>query len=372
MLKRLVQVSFIVAVIMVTAVVAVNLKHKGTATDPYRAFSVFAKVYNIVKARYVEPVDESFLMEGAFRGAVESVFDQNSYIPAGLMGKLQERLTRSGSVGIRVIKRNGYAQVVHVVPDSEAARQGITPGTIIQKINGQYTWDLPLFAIRALLKGTVDEAVTITYYAMEKGEDVDIDLHFAEITEPPFREIRLGETDALQVLAFSPELLKRASELATEQNRLVLDLRYCQDDHYTDMLRLAAAIRGKQALATKRRKNDSETLTASPGDVHMPVPVVLLTSSYTMNAADVLANLLQGQENVTLMGTPTSGKAFSSEVFELENRAYVELATVFYEPSQKDGRKPDIRSYIDDSELAPKLESFFKELKETDDSKTAA
>ncbi len=372
MLKRLIQVSLIAAVVMVTAVVAVNLKHKGTATDPYRAFSVFAKVYNIVKARYVEPVDESFLMEGAFRGAVESVFDQNSYIPDGLMGKLQERLTRSGSVGIRVIKRNGYAQVVHVVPDSEADRQGIIPGTIIQKINGQYTWDLPLFAIRALLKGSVGETLTVTYYAMEKGEDVDTDLHFAEISEPPFREIRLGTTDVLQVLAFSPELLKRAGDMASQQGKLVLDLRYTQDDHYTDMLRLAAAIKGKQALATQRRKNDSEALTASPGDVRIPVPVVLLTSSYTMNAADVLANLLQGQENVTLMGTPTSGKAFSCELFELENGAYVELATVFYEPSEKDGRKPDIRSYIDDSELAPKLESFFKELKETDDSKTAA
>lgn len=372
MLKRLIQFTFVFTVIMVTAVVAVNLKHKGTAADPYRAFSVFAKVYNIVKARYVEPVDESFLMEGAFRGAVESVFDQNSYVPGRLMDQLQERLTRTGSVGMRVIKRNGYAQVVHVMPDSESDRKGLTPGTIIQKINGQYSWDLPLFAIRALLRGEPGDTVTVTYYEMEKGEDVDAELSFTEVSEPPFRDIRLGETDVLQVLVFGPKLLEHAASMAAEQGRLVLDLRYAQDDNYHEMLRLAAAIRGEQTLATRRRKDDSETLSASPGKVRIGVPVVLLTSSYTMNAADVLVNLLHENDTVTQMGSPTSGKAFASELFELENGAYVELATVFYEPSRKDGLKPDIRSYIDDSELAPKLESFFKELKEADGTETAA
>jgi len=360
MMKRFAQVAFVGAVILVTAVVAVNLKEKGKASDPYADFSVFAKVYNVILARYVEPVDESFLMEGAYRGAVESVFDQNSYIPAKMMENLEPRLMMTGRIGIDVIKRGGYAQVVHVFPGSEAESKGIEPGTILQQINGQYTWDLPLFAIRALLKGNPGDPVDITYYEMTRGEDVDESFRYEELPSPSAAIVDVDGVEALRVHSFSPETMTKASEFSASHGYLILDLRYTQDKHYQEMLNICAALSGQPVEATRRRKEGNQTM-KSADMKPLGVPVYLLTSSFTMNAADVMGNLLSGHKDIKVVGGRLSGKAFESELFQLQDGAYVEMATTLYAPCVEDGLKPDVRSFIDDSEIADTLRDLLKQ-----------
>ena len=358
-MKRFAQVTFIVAVILVTTVIGVNLKERGKKADPFRDFSVFAKVYNIVLARYVEPVEDAFLMEGAYRGAVESVFDQNSYIPARMMENLEPRLKEPARVGIDIIKRGGYAQVVHVAPDSEADRKGLEAGTVLQQINGQYTWDLSLFAIKALLRGKAGETVTLTYYEMGRGEDVDETFSYEEIHQPEASLVDIEAYKALRIHRFGPDTVQTVREFMDANGHLILDLRFTQDAGYADMLTLAATLAGEELTATRKRKDGNENLTAKPAD---PItgPVFILTAGFTMNAADTLANLVKGKPGITLVGGRTSGKAFEMELFQLEDGAFVEMATTFYMPTTENGLKPDIRSFIDDSEIAQELKKLLE------------
>ncbi|NOZ13132.1 MAG: PDZ domain-containing protein [Acidobacteria bacterium] len=375
MLKRLVQLTMILTVVAIAAAVGISNRQKKQA-DAYNAFGIFAKVYNIVKARYVEPVNEERAMEGAYRGAVESVFDQNSYIPADIMAKIQPRLAEKGRVGIRVIKRGGYAQVVHVEPGSEAEKAGIVAGTILQKINGKYTWDLSLFAIKAMLKGPVGKPVNLTYYSMDQGKDVEHSFRYTELAPPASSIYKVEEYKAFRIESFSDDVVDQFNRYAVTGKPALLDLRYTQDDHYRNMLKLAAFIIGKKVTVTARRRDAVKTFTARPveGVPGLCVPhLFVLTSGFTMNAGAVMANLLKGQPGVILVGTRTSGKAFDSQVLKLDDGAYVELATVFYRPLLKKGIKPDVRSYIDDSEISSKIENILKkESHKADGNKTAA
>jgi len=356
MLKKLVQLAVVIGIALVLVTVAARSGKKETPKqDPYRYFKTFAKVYDIVLARYVEEVNQAHLMEGAYRGAVESVFDQNSYIPAAIMDRLNERLTEKGRIGIQVAKRGGYAQVIHVVPGSQADREGLTAGTIIQKINGKYTWDLSLFAIRAMLNGPVGEPVTLTYYVMETGEDVDREFQYEVLPPDVSAPASLEDIPILRVQSFGPETLRQARAFAAEHDRVILDLRYNQSRNYSDMMTLAAAVLNRKVTVTMRRRDVIRTLEAGPKQP-LAKPVVVLTSSFTMNAGEVFANLVKGQDGVTLMGGRTSGKAFDMELFQLPGGAFVEMATVLYEPTGGEkGIRPDIRSYIDDSEIATEL-----------------
>ena len=375
MLKRLVQLVVIVTAVAIAVAVGISNQAKKKA-DAYDAFGVFARVYNIVKARYVEPVDGARLMEGAYRGAVESVFDQNSYIPADIMAKIKPRLADKGRVGIRVVKRGGYAQVVHVEPGSEAEKAGIVAGTIIQKINGKYTWDLSLFSIKAMLIGPVGKPVKLTFYSMDKGKDVDHEFKYQLLNPKAVSVNKVEKLAAFRVESFSGDVVEQFQQYIATAKPVILDLRYTQGRNYQNMLTLAAFILGKEVTVTARRKGEKKIISARPG-VKTPVfnhsRLFVLTSGFTMNAGAVLANLLKGQPGITLVGTRTSDKAFDSEVLKLDDGAFVELATVFYSPITKKGLKPDVRSYIDDSEVADKINSLLKkDTRKADGNKKAA
>ncbi|NOY23766.1 MAG: PDZ domain-containing protein [Acidobacteria bacterium] len=375
MLKRLVQLTVILTVVAIATAVGISNREKKQA-DAYDAFGVFARVYNIVKARYVEPVDEARIMEGAYRGAVESVFDQNSYIPADIMARIRPRLAEKGRVGIRVIKRGGYAQVVHVEPGSEIEKAGIVAGTIIQKINGKYTWDLSLFSINAMLMGQVGKPVNLTYYSMDKGKDEDHIFQYQELNPDATSVCPVEKLSAFRIESFSIDVANRFDKYAATAKPIILDLRYTQGRNYRDMLTLAAFILDKEVTATAKRKGAIKTISAKPGE-NAPTfaypRIFVLTSGFTMNAGAVLANLLKGGSGITLVGTRTSGKAFDTEVLQLYDGAYVELATVFYSPTTKKGLKPDVRSYIDDSEIADKINNLLKkEASKANGDKTAA
>ena len=54
---------------------------------------------------------------------------------------------------------------------------------------------------------------------------------------------------------------------------------------------------------------DQTTITAGPGDGAVAMPVVLLISNGTANAAEVFAAALAGNNRAELVGEPTAGLA---------------------------------------------------------------
>ena len=66
---------------------------------------------------------------------------------------LKEKDASRGDVGMVLAKRYGYVGVVSALPDSPAAKQGISTGDLIESIKGIATRDMPLAYAEILLKG---------------------------------------------------------------------------------------------------------------------------------------------------------------------------------------------------------------------------
>jgi len=363
--------SVIVIFLAVTIGFSVALKNRGKSDSPYEDFKTFAQVLNIIKARYVQPVNEKRLMEGAYRGAVESTFDQNSYIPEKLMERLQNRQAEKGSLGFKVMKRSGYAMVIYADKNSDVFKAGLEAGTILKKINGQNTYDMSLFEIKSMLKGVPGDKIKLKFYSVNNGDDIEKEFEYKEYKEVDNYVDTLETLKIFAIHEFSNTTVDDFKKYAQSVKTPIVDLRYNQGKNYDEMLKFATFFTGKKETAYFEEKNNKTTLEALPSNTFNK-DVIVLTSGFTMNAGAILAELLKGQNGITLIGTKTSGKAFESTLLKLKTGGFVEIATGFYSPLTEKGLKPDIRSYIDDDEIERAVNKLMKEKVANGEKKEAA
>jgi len=349
---------------------AVALKKMKKNENPFHEFRTFAQVLNIIKARYVREVDDKKLMEGAYRGAVESIFDQNSYIPEPLMERLKNRLEEKGTLGIKVMKRSGYALVIFSEKTSEAYDAGLQAGTILKAINGQNTYDMSLFEIKSMLNGMVGDKIKLKFYSVDKEEDIEQEFTYKEISEKSCFEDTLVEMKIFSINEFTPKTISLFNQYANNVEIPIIDLRYSQGKDFDNMLSFASFLAGTKMSAIYKEKQKSVHLEQLSAE-KFNSSVILLTSGFSMNGAAVLAELLKGKDNITIIGTKTSGKAFESTVLKLNVGGFVDIATGFYSPMTKKGLKPDIRSFIDNDEIENAIKKYLKE-KETNGKKKEA
>src|SRR4029453_11162699 len=87
----------------------------------YSFLKLFNEVLFLVRNNYVEPVKDEQLMEGAYRGMLESLDPESEYLTA-TEAQRAARDSRNGAadVGLMLSKRRGYAVVVSVLEDSPA------------------------------------------------------------------------------------------------------------------------------------------------------------------------------------------------------------------------------------------------------------
>src|SRR5579872_6430611 len=117
---------------------------KGTSTEgPYRQLSVYTEVLSRIKSEYVEEPDMKSVTLGALNGLLESVDPFASYLNADQYQEyLKKKDSYKGDVGLTLSKRAGYIGVVSALPDSPAAKAGVSAGDLIETIKGVATRDM--------------------------------------------------------------------------------------------------------------------------------------------------------------------------------------------------------------------------------------
>lgn len=362
---------FIIIILAVSAGSAVVLKSLNKKTNPYNDFRTFAQVLNIIKGRYVQPVDEQRLMEGAYRGAVESVFDQNSYIPETLMERLKSRQEEKGSLGLKVMKRSGYALVIYSDIESDVYKAGLEAGTVLNSINGKNTFDLSLFEIKSMLKGSPGSKVKLKFFSVDASEEIEKEFTYTTFKEKVCFEDNLVEMKVFSIHEFAEDTIAQFKNYSEKTTTPIVDLRFNQGKNYNSMLKFASFLTNKKMSAVFKDKKETVNF-ESKSDEHFNKKVIVLTSGFSMNAGAVMAELIKGNENIVIIGTKTSGKAFESTVLKLNTGGFVEIATGFYSPLTEKGLKPDIRSFIDNDEIEKAVNKYLKKLVEDGKKKEAA
>src|SRR2546429_5847099 len=111
---------------------------KGTTPDsPYRHLTVYTEVVSRIKSEYVEEPDMKSVTLGALNGLLESIDPFASYLNADQYREYQKNKdVKRADVGLILSKKSGYVGVVGVIPNSPAAKAGLSTFDMIESIKG--------------------------------------------------------------------------------------------------------------------------------------------------------------------------------------------------------------------------------------------
>src|SRR3954453_4375370 len=117
----------------------------STADDTLKHIGVFSDVVAKIKTDYVEEPDMKSVTLGALNGLLEAIDPFASYLNADQYKEyLKTKDVKRADVGLVLSKRFGSIVVVGTVPNSPAAKAGLSTLDMIETIKGIATRDMPL------------------------------------------------------------------------------------------------------------------------------------------------------------------------------------------------------------------------------------
>lgn len=329
---------------------------------------LFAEVMERVKSDYVEPLDDSELLESAIRGMVSDLDAHSQYLDADEYRDI--RISTTGSytgVGIEVGEINGEIRVITPIVGSPAARSGIRSGDTVIAVDGIAVQPGKLQETIKRMRGRPGSKISITVLRESEAivhemrrEIVRVASVHYELLGPSYGYVRVSqfsETTARE--------LSRSIDNLQEANRgmldgLVLDLRNNPGgvlDSAVDVSDLFLDA-GLIVSADGRTSDARFVRSAHRGDILDGAEMIVLVNSGSASASEIVAGALQDHGRALIVGTETFGKGLVQTVMPLSKGRAIKLTTSrYFTPSgdsiHETGITPDI--FVPDTPGFPDL-----------------
>jgi len=299
----------------------------GASSEPQQRndtnLAVFRDVLTLVMQNYVEPVDIDRVFEGAMRGLAEGMDASSAYLTPDEVRAIESTTPMApADVGL-VVTRQFYLRVVGVRDGSPAAKAGLQTGDFIRMIDQKPTRDMSAVTGTRLLRGAPGTKVSLTVIRGNPADPHAIDLVRALPSGGITMATQPGGFARVRVASFTPDASNALrgifDQLANQKvGGAVIDLRGTADGDLETGIAAARLFVKSGTLGIRAgRKTEKVTTTAAPGDGAITMPIVLLVSNGTANAAEVFAAALSGNDRAELVGEPTAGIAARQRLVRL-------------------------------------------------------
>jgi len=280
---------------------------KAVSQDPLAGLSDIQDVLNYVKDLYVDPPDMEKVINGGIQATLERAHPLNAYLTPDDL-----RLPDPGpaGIGIQVLKRQIYAQVLGVTAGSPAAKAGFLPGDVIRKLDGDSIGPMSSWTLERRLRGAAGSEVSLLRYAAANGELKKITVKREMLTPPPVFVRKEPKVTVLGLEDLSPG---RAAELMAllpgldHKLPLVLDLRRCTGGELAEAAKVAGLFVGAGPLATVQETGHADVQVAVvPASLPPFAKVAVLQGPWTFGAPEALSSALKKQ-SVPIFGERSMG-----------------------------------------------------------------
>ncbi|HKJ23728.1 MAG TPA: S41 family peptidase [Myxococcota bacterium] len=342
------------------------------AATRYEDLNLFTSVLNLVRKNYVEPVDESALIEGAVRGMLDTLDPHSSYLAPDVYKEMQvDTKGEFAGLGIEIAKRrDGYIEVISPIEGTPAQRAGVHARDMIVGIcptKPPDDWKEPC---RGTKNMSLVEAVKLM--RGRKGTKITIQIEREGFEVPqPYTIVR----DIVKIVSVDHELLDggygyvrlrafqertgrdlrdalgalRSERGSGDLTGVVLDLR----DNPGGLLDQAVEVAdvwlsdGLVVYTKGRVESQRHEFRAHPEETEGGYPMVVLVNAGTASASEIVAGALQDQDRALVLGTRSFGKGSVQTIIPLEDGSGLRLTTaLYYTPGdrsiQEVGIEPDI------------------------------
>jgi len=336
---------------------------------PLEDLRLFAEVFGRIKNAYVEPVDDSKLLQDAIRGMIAGLDPHSSYLEPKAFESLQEHTSGEfGGLGIEVGMRDGFIRVVSPIDDTPAQRAGIRSGDLITKLDDISTQGMGLNEAVGLMRGKPGEPIVLTI--VREGEEKPLEIRLVrDVIRVASVKSRMLDDDYgyLRITQFQvntgSELnrqIKKLSEKA-ELKGMVLDLRNNPGGVLQAAVDVGNAFLDDGLIVyTEGRLDNSKQRFSATSETALPdMPLVVLINAGSASASEIVAGALQDHKRAIIMGQDSFGKGSVQTVLPLDAERALKLTTArYFTPEgrsiQAQGIVPDI--IVADAELTLKDE----------------
>lgn len=321
-------------------------------------FAPFWEAWGLMHQFYVDPLNDTTLMEGALNGMMQAPGDRHTdymnperYIQAreGLSGEYE-------GIGatVRQDETTGALIIVRPLPGSPAEAAGILPGDQVVSVDGEDITGLDQDVIIGMVKGTAGTEVVLGVLREGNAETLEISVTRARIALPAV-EYELLENNIGYILLYnfgldSPQQVADALRALDAENLdgLVFDLRGNTGGYLDTTLEIISMFVERGTIFIEREANGVEEKVQAYGNPLVPtVPIVILTDEFSASASEVMAGALQDHERAVLLGTKTFGKGSVQTWRDLSNGGGIRITiarwfTPLGRSVEPNGIEPDI------------------------------
>ena len=356
-----------------------SLANERSKIDPpsYDRLQVMADILTIVESEYVEPVETQALIEGALKGAFAKLDPHSGYVPPVTFSEQQKAARREYvGLGIEVTMEDGMIKINYAQEEGPAFQAGIRSGDFITAVEGQSILGKNLDEAVESIRGLAGDPVIVTVLTPDQ-EPRDLTVIRQQVQGRAIRhriEDGLGYVliESFNNSELTNDLTKALNELKTELGDplpgLIIDLRGNRGGLLTQSVSVSGLfLDGGEVLSVRGRKDaDTERYHAEDGELLPGTPIVVLISSGSASAAEILAGAIQDRGRGVIIGRRSFGKGSVQSIIPLlrntesmpELKGALRLTTQkYYTPSGKSiqgrGIMPDllVSAFDDTGEL---------------------
>jgi carboxyl-terminal processing protease len=328
------------------------------AKDPYERLNVFARVMSYIERSYVDPPDQSKLVEAAIKGMVSSLDENSAYFTPEEYAELRKEAEGLFvGVGLELGTHEGQIVVVAPIEGAPAERAGVRPGDVLRSLDGKAArgWTLRE-AIRRVQGAEGSEVVVEVMRGGPQGElhrfalkrePLEVD---AVVSKPlggglAYVRVRFFQDGVATEVKGALEELEGQGEV----KGVVLDLRNNPGGLLIEGVKLSDLFL-KEGVIVKTQGRDrgqnQEFRAEGPGTIFAG-PVVVLVNGGTASASEIVAGAFRDHGRGLLVGEKTYGKGSVQSIIDLKGGAGLKLTTArYYAPKggsiQGTGFVPDV------------------------------
>jgi carboxyl-terminal processing protease len=286
------------------------------------------------------PHGSSDLTDAALRGIMDSVKDPYTvYLSPHEIQGLNESLSGGnfGGIGVYIYQLKDGRIVVQPIQDMPAARAGMKPGEVVDRVDGKSVRGLPLDRVEEMIRGEAGTTVHLSAHpysgrgAERAYEIVREIIHVPTVRakmEDGFDYIRLSDFGTTSGDEVRKALLEGQSRGA---KGYILDLRDNGGGLLDAAVQISSLFVPQGTIVSTIRRDGQSTSEEALGDAMGGLqPLVILVNKYTASASEITSGALQDYHLATLVGTKTFGKGVVQSIYPLPGDGALKITTARY------------------------------------------
>lgn len=289
-----------------------------TPTELQSLFAPFWEAWNIVHTQYVEqPVDDLALMQGAIRGMMEALGDEQTFYMDPELYE-NETLSLQGEyegIGAYVDMEGEYLTIVSPIAGSPAELAGLHPGDKVIAIDGEDMTGTPPEEVRLKVLGPEGTTVTLTIRREGESEPLEFVITRARITirsaEGKMLEDGIAYVDINTFGDKTTQELRAALQNLMKQNPkgMIIDLRNNPGGYLNTAIEVSSEFIEEGVIMYEQYGDGRRDQYDALGNGQATdIPIVVLINEGSASASEIVAGALQDYERATLVGEQSYGK----------------------------------------------------------------